>query len=772
MTKLHDFRTNFRFGRLKNGFRMRQDARSYQASVREAENMMIRSDQSIGRRWGTDFIKTLGSAKTRIEPFMWGVDISESNLLQMEPGQLTVLNTDGTVNTTFTQWERPTDINAQTITWDAAALPFIQVTPSGESVWFTDTTHPPVELKRNGDGTFSLSALTPNKNYSESTSPVKMPFKIQRKEVYFNTQIFLPTGYPAAVHDAIEAANTNTNTDVLRLQGYGDGYHSDGAFTGNNLYERFRYLDGEFEIIQPQDGAVNRSRIKVIRPLGYKLDTNPFFLRKDSTSVEIFMPPGHSVKRGDNLIIFGVTTDDATKNRLTKAIDIDGGATAVGTYNVDRIIDDVSIEITADSAHTADALVGGADVWIFIQNSKTDILQEPVWSDNYGWPQCSAVWQSRLWLGGATAFPDSVFVSATNDFEDFDLGTGEPNEGMQLLGVGGGGRVLHLEPGFDLSIFTSRGEKYVPGSVDVAVTPETVRAADAKTNVGSSYTPTVAFAGTIFHVDASGNHIRAHRGGGNQQFQNDNMTIGASDWVKSPVDSTHFFGGDIDATPYVLFVNDEDGSILVIHLMPEDDAFGAMRWTLGEGQFVSVAAMFNRLYAVVFFESQYHLVEFDTDRNGGNMDYAERFSGDSGNPTVTHSLLASRSVQATEDGANVLTGSVDVSGVYTKASAAADSVVVGLSMPWSMSVSPPVVATGQGPKAGKVVNLVDCEIMLRDTTTGTVEGESLLDQYDTGAVTDTRHYVVGKWEREALLEITGSVPGDFIAESLVLNAYF
>lgn len=53
MPKIRDFRADFRRGRTGGALQVRQDATSYQSSVRDANNMMVLADGRIAKRWGT-----------------------------------------------------------------------------------------------------------------------------------------------------------------------------------------------------------------------------------------------------------------------------------------------------------------------------------------------------------------------------------------------------------------------------------------------------------------------------------------------------------------------------------------------------------------------------------------------------------------------------------------------------------------------------------------------------------------------------------------------
>ena len=250
-----------------------------------------------------------------------------------------------------------------------------------------------------------------------------------------------------------------------------------------------------------------------------------------------------------------------------------------------------------------------------------------------------------------------------------------------------------------------------------------------------------------------------------------------ADWVKSPNHAAMFAGSAEEVTPYLFFTNDEDGSLLVMHSSAQDDAFGFMRWTLGTGNFHSVAGCGTRLFALADRDGAFWLVEFDTaDSNRASMDFCDKLTNDPAITAWNEPNQTGKTVQLESLGSVYSDVTVDGSGNFTTPEAVT-SLIIGDEMPWSFTMHPAVAATGQGPKAGKTQRLVSSEIHWENTVTGVVEGQNVLSSLDNPAlsaptpVDEWREYYIGKWGREPDMQVSGTDPGHVGVRAVVMNVY-
>ncbi len=98
-------------------------------------------------------------------------------------------------------------------------------------------------------------------------------------------------------------------------------------------------------------------------------------------------------------------------------------------------------------------------------------------------------------------------------------------------------------------------------------------------------------------------------------------------------------------------------------------------------------------------------------------------------------------------------------------------------MPYLIEMIAPMIATGQGAKAGKMQRLVSVDVFWDRTTAGRVAGETVLKAQDNPQfeaptpVDEWRQYFIGLWGREPRLVVSGNEPGRVAIRALSLNVH-
>lgn len=104
------------------------------------------------------------------------------------------------------------------------------------------------------------------------------------------------------------------------------------------------------------------------------------------------------------------------------------------------------------------------------------LLEEPVWSSSNGYPGAVTFHDARLWFSNSTQRPQSLWGSVIGDFYNFDRGTGDDDDSIDItLDTDEVNAIYHLISGRHLQVFTSGGEFFVPEAADTAVTPSNIR---------------------------------------------------------------------------------------------------------------------------------------------------------------------------------------------------------------------------------------------------------------------------------------------------------
>jgi hypothetical protein len=806
MPTLHDFRADFSAGRTGKGLRIRQDTKAYRASVFDADNMMVEADNRLSRRWGTLRRASIPGA-ARLEHWVYSEADDESFVLVFSDQRLDIYDMTLTLRKTFTG--QP---------WTETSMRFMTIASESNKLVLADATFKTQILSFDRIASdFSIEDF--EFEISEDASRQYAPFyafvpRDTRVYTTIYTSAGTSSGYGAYIQTAsgfIDGADYDLSAGTGKLVVQRD------VFTADYVGTRMRIAGGEVEIT-----AVTNARqadIKVHRDIGVSLDVNPFFLRAKSKLCEV-AAFDHGLNVGDSVIFAGLNEEAAEYVRHGLRFPEDGGnlpaapVDGAAAYIVRRVVDKDHFEIqwahNASEADTAvlgdstttltdlettalstvtlasattesalptnDLLTGGSDVIMIPLNGLRGI-KEPAFSDARGWPQACAIHETRLWLGGTVSLPDAVWGSRFFALRDFDPDQGDPDDAVTMYGIGDQAKVRHIVPGFDMVILTDSGEYYTPGSVDQAIVQSTARAIPA-TKEGAAYTTPFRFDGGLFFVDAEGQHIREMMISGDEsEYTTNPATVVVPDWVNEPVDATKYRGGTYTVTPYIIFTNQADGSLLVMHSRRQDGAFGFMRWTLGNGNFVSVSGVRNRLFAAVERGGSHYLVEFDTSEDYITMDFGAELSADPATDTWTAAHLANTEIQMESDGKVYTPTTADGSGNFTTPEAVT-TLRVGEAMPYLAELNPAIAASGQGPKVGKMQRLVDAEVSWDMTTTGTINDDSILDALDVPAlsaptpVDEWRRHIIGEWGREPRLRIEGSNPGKVALRGAVLNVYF
>ena len=775
MPSLHDFRSDFRRGRTGDGLRINQGAKAYTASMFDADNFMINNSGEAIRRWPTE-IKTTLLGEARLEGAELGVTDALRFLMVFTNARLDIYDMSDLTTPRQSFTSQP---------WTSTTQWFMTITKENNRFIIADETFQTQVLEFDtGALTFSMAGF--EFDVANNGTRLRAPFfSFAASDMTATPTIFTSIGSETNVGAEIATAlGILASTFDLDL-GTGSITTSADFFVADHVGTRMRLGEGEFEVTAVN--SATNADIKVFRDIAILLDVDPFFCTRGETRVEV-TAFNHGLSPGDEVFFFGlsVETTDYAKSWLTGAPEADGTCSGTAqTYTVKKIVDENNFEVIGNAgAAQATGLYGGSSVKM-IPASGIKGVSEPAFSEARGWPQAAMYHETRLWLGGTVSLPDAVWGSSPFAYKDFDTGDGGPDDAVQMYGIGEQSRVRHFVSNFDLLIFTENGEYYTPGSAEQSITQETARALNA-TKHGISFTEPQTFDGAIFFVDRTGGHVRE------LQIRTSDVgyyappaSIVVPDWIDQPKHSTQYPGSPEQVTPYIFFGNDGTGKLVVMHSSRNDDSFGFMRWSLKNGSFVSTGAVGQRLFASAERAGTHYLLEFKTDGDFPNMDFAEELTGAS-LTSWTSSYFNSTTLQLVSERQQYSDITTDVSGNFTTPEAL-DAIQIGDPMPYTLEMNAPIAGSGQGPKAGKMQRLVSAEISWENTETGQITGTGNLG--DSGAIAaleaednpsfaaptpidEWREYYLGTWGREPRLKITGENPGHVGIRGLVMNVYF
>lgn len=219
---------------------------------------------------------------------------------------------------------------------------------------------------------------------------------------------------------------------------------------------------------------------------------------------------------------------------------------------------------------------------------------EDAWSATRGYPRTATFYENRLVFGGTRSKLQTVFMSATNDFYNFNLGQGLDDDAIQkTLDTDQVNQIQSVFSGRHLQVYTEGAEFFVP---DFPITPEK-----------SSFRPQTSH-GSIFidPIQADGATIFLDRyGRGLYQFIYDDVETSynatslsrlAAHLLINPVDMSYQQPSADEDTNYVYVVNG-DATISVLNTLRSEEIAAWSRWSTA-GTFLSLAVLSERVYVL------------------------------------------------------------------------------------------------------------------------------------------------------------------------------
>lgn len=350
-------------------------------------------------------------------------------------------------------------------------------------------------------------------------------------------------------------------------------------------------------------------------------------------------------------------------------------STEVTTYNTEAIIKDLDVIQSADTVIITheDFLPsqlqrqGSDTMWGFSTISLTNIPTfdfgsgaEPVWSVTRGYPRTCTFHGGRLWFGGSKSKINSVWGSVSNDFFNFNVGTGQPDEAIfDTLDTDQFNQINGIFSGRNLQIFTAGGEFY---NSSAPIIPED-SVWNRQTSYGSIRIRPISVDGSTLYVDASTRTIRSFLFSFNEDsYVSQNASLLSTHIINDVQAMSTIRGTVADVSDFIYIVNG-DGTVAVKNTLRLENIAGWTNFTT-QGNFKDIAVVGKEVYFVVERNGTYfiELLKEDT-----YTDHNVTYSGTTTttittdfNDTIaseTFRVIAEGSIQPnqipTSDGANL-----------------------------------------------------------------------------------------------------------------------
>lgn len=444
-------------------------------------------------------------------------------------------------------------------------------------------------------------------------------------------------------------------------------------------------------------------------------------------------------------------------------------------YNVTFAGDDGGIDWPQ---MTGNIISGGGAISV---STTTDGVSsaEDVWSAGRGWPHTVTFYEGRMIFGGSKSRPQGIWLSVTNDFFNFDVGTGLPDEAIvAVLDTDQVNEIRAVVPGRQLEIYTSGGEFVVTSTPSI---PETFSVA-RQTSYGMANVRTASIDGATLYVQRNGQSFREFLYSfGEDAHVSNSMSQLSTHLINTPVDLDAARGTATTDTNYVYLVN-TSGDVVVLNTLREQQiAAWSGPWTTLNGSFKRVGVLDTEVYFII-----------ERTISGSTVNYLEilddDYLTDSGKQYVSHSSsivtglshLEGETVKVKINGAMQPDAVVSSGSITLARTPSAELVEVGLGYNPTIKTMPVSDDFQDGPTLNREKRIVRCTINSYLTLGIHVNGERIPDrQLDIDTFDDvpdpssktTELYLHG-WSQKAQVEITqiDSTPLTVLALDLEVSA--
>lgn len=385
--------------------------------------------------------------------------------------------------------------------------------------------------------------------------------------------------------------------------------------------------------------------------------------------------------------------------------------------------------------------------------------EEDVWSNTRGWPRTCTFHEARLWFGGSTFRPSTIWGSNVNQFFNFRVGKARDDEAISAtLDTDQLNVIEAIYSNRSLQIFTSGAEFYIRES---PITPANV-AVIPQTNLGSKRIRPVSIDGVTLFVQRTGKVINQFVFINEfQANQTNSVSSLAAHLINNPVRLVTSKGTEKTDANYVYILN-ETGLLTVFNTMASEDVVAFTRWE--SGLIRSIAVVSDKLYMLVEREIQ-----------GGTVFYVEVESND---------ILMDAAISSNVGGSDTLTGlghlegeTVDVKadGAYMgtevvtggQITIVRDAQVIEAGLPYAplIQTMPLNIGLKSGPNASSKKKILRASVHLFESNGVLINGQRLadrtmgIDQFDPPIPqTGLKRITLLGWSLEAFLTVTQDTP--------------
>lgn len=709
--------TNFQYGEVSPSLYSRTDTPVYNNSAQRVENFSLRAEGGVIKRAGLEYIYTYPDItyntekvqQSRLMPFVFSDD--ERYIISVEHQKVRIFQIDPTTGAVSYLQTLTQDQNGNTLKFTDTYLHQYTYAQAGDVLFVCHQTFAPQQIVRTSLTTFQVETFIFDQKF-DGTKIYQPYYNFQKSGVTLNP-----------------SASTGNGVTLVTSAPYFD---TSGGHVGTTL----RYHESEIVITSVTNSTTAVGNI--LDELVTHLDVNSFRTTDGLADVEVTMVShGHSV--GD-----AITISHAGAVGGISANQLNGSRTVV-----DVIDEDHFVFVAGANANASED--GGGSPKIITHAPTTDWYEQS-FSALRGYPAAITFHQNRLCFAGTIAQPDTIWMSKSNYYYNFDVGYANDNDSIQVTAsIGEINQIRHLVSNRDLQVFSASSELYIPAYQNQPITPTNVQVR-RQTPFGCDYVRPQSLDGATLFVQKGGSIVREYIYTNSEEaYVAQPISAISSHLIKTPVEMNTLYGALERAESYMFLLN-VDGTIAVFNSNRGEQRAGWTEFT-SQGLFHSTISIDDRVFANVIFDlgggnTKMVLCEFNAQKN---LDCSGLFGGTAGVFDVSQ-VFSDGAVVDVIAGNNhvgqftVSGGEIDVSSVDPTLTTAE----IGFRFNVTLRTNPIDAQLGNGPITGIPRGVASVFLDLNNTLSCSVNGNNLVIRQVTDDLSQQLSPFTGKKEFRVL----------------------
>lgn len=367
------------------------------------------------------------------------------------------------------------------------------------------------------------------------------------------------------------------------------------------------------------------------------------------------------------------------------------------------------------------------DTAISTGNWEVEYGYEDTWSASRGWPRSAVFHEGRLFFGGSSTRPSTLWGSRVSDFFNFDPGELLDDAALEAtLDTGKFNAITNLYSGRNLQIFTTGGEFFIPQSLGDPITPSTLAVKEQTSNGSRPGIPVVNVDGATVFIQRQGKAIAEFLfSDAVAGYVSNKISLLASHLLRSPSDMAVRKATSTDEGDRLFIVNSDDGSLACFTLLRSEQVVAPAEWTTS-GEYLAIGVDISDIYTVVkrVIDSTtvYYVEIFDA---AVTLDCAKSATVGSSTASVTGlSFLEGETVKVIRDGI-VESDKTVASGEITFTIAAEEDYQVGLNFTPEAKTMPVEPRLQSGSLRGFKKRILEINAELFETKALTINGQKV-----------------------------------------------